>query len=88
MEADEFFAEVNRVPGFQLQPAEFDYRCEDDPSPPPTGGTVAVITPLFQTVTIKYIPTAVVREYRAGHGSTFPVEFIDDWKAGLFEAAA
>ncbi|HYD86233.1 MAG TPA: hypothetical protein VEA80_02050 [Vitreimonas sp.] len=84
MEANEFFEEVNRTMNTDLKPQDFEYRCVDDPTPAPAGATVAEIGPWYQTVTITHLPTGKTRTYRAGHDSTFPMPFIDDWKAGVF----
>lgn len=85
MEASEFFAEVNLTMNTDLKPQDFEYRCVDDQTPTPVGATVAEISAWRQTITITYLTTGRTRTYPAGHGSTFPVPFIDDWKAGAFK---
>lgn len=86
MEASSFFGEVNRTENWSLKPSDFEYVCtDDDPSSELGENTVAEIQPWYQTVTITYLPTGIKKSYAAGHGSTFPVEFIDDWKDNLFK---
>lgn len=84
MKPGEFFDEVNRTMNSNLKPQDFEYRCVDDQTPTPAGDTVAQISTWHQTVTITYLPTGATRTYHAGHGTTFPVAFINDWKAGAF----
>lgn len=47
--------------------------------------TVAVIVHDTGKVPITYLPTNISREYKAGHNTTFPCEFIDDWKNKVFK---
>lgn len=84
MDADEFFEEVSRTLGIKLLPKDFEYRSVDEALPPPSGPTVATIGPWRQTVTITHLPSGKSKSYAAGHGSSFPVEFIADWQAGEF----
>lgn len=86
MEQSEFFDEVNRTRGWSLNPSDFQYRCVDDElGKQLEGNAVVEIRPWYQTATITYLPSGKTKSYAAGHGSTFPVEFIKDWEENFFD---
>ncbi len=88
MNKDEFIMEINEtLPDINLKDTDFEYTEKDTSNLPELSGNVVIIAgPLTSEVTIKY--NGVEKTYKAGHGTTFPCEFIDDYKKGIFSSNA
>ncbi len=84
MQKNEFIAEINRtVPRINLKDEDIEYIYRDTSNLPElTGNTVAAVGILRAEVTITY--NGKTKMYQAEHGTTFPCEFIDDYKDGFF----
>lgn len=82
-----FINEINDTLKISLNPddVEYDYKDTSGLRDHLGGNTVAAVGPDTGEVTITYFPTKKSKKYDAGHGTTFPCEFIKDWEAGYFE---
>lgn len=84
MQKKEFINEINRtVPNINLTDEEVDYVYKDTSNIPELGGnTVAAIGRFTAEITITY--KGKTKTYRAEDGTTFPCEFIDDYKNDFY----
>lgn len=81
MKKHEFIKEVNdTIEGINLTNEDIDYIYKDTSNLKDTGDiTIGYLT---ATVTITY--KGKKKTYQAGHGTTFPCEFIDDYNNGYY----
>ncbi len=84
MQKDEFIAEVNRtIPGINLTDENIKYIYKDTSNIPAVSGkTIVSVGRLTADVTITF--QGKTKTYQAEDGTTFPNEFINNYKAGYF----
>lgn len=84
MDKNEFIAEVNRsIKEINLTEDDIEYRVNDTSNlPPVSGSTVFVSGRDTSEITITY--NGKTKVYQGGDGTTFPVEFINDYNNGFF----
>lgn len=85
MQKETFISEINRtIASINLTDDELIYEYKDTSSLPElSGNTVAAIGRLTEEITITY--KGKTKTYKAGDGTTFPCEFIDDYNNGYYQ---
>jgi hypothetical protein len=62
--------------------SEVDFKIEGNIAPSPGAG---IIYPLMGEVVVTHIPSGTTRSYKAGHDTTWPIEFANDLQSGVFK---